>query len=249
MKVIIRVAFVLAFRLVLTACQPPLPGALESVEPEVITVQVTPAVEHWLPRVAACAQEIPDFGVYARVRPRADLAGEDSDLVLRLGERMEGDVFVAVMGSEEIVLVAGRDVPTAALSLESLQAIYAGEISDWADVPEARVNPGAGVAPIVPLAYPAEHEMTFLFRKAFLHDAAIPSAVQTFSTVGFLEELLALYPTGIGFLLQGQATEGMRIVPIDAETPIASKQYVLAVTSQAPEGRLKALLTCLQSAQ
>jgi hypothetical protein len=41
----------------------------------------------------------------------------------------------------------------------------------------------------------------------------------------------------------------MRIVPIDAETPIASKQYVLAVTSQAPEGRLKALLTCLQSAQ
>ena len=139
MKVIIRVAFVLAFGLVLTACQPPLPGALESVEPEVITVQVTPAVEHWLPRVAACAQEIPDFGVYARVRPRADLAGEDSDLVLRLGERMEGDGS-AVMGSEEIVLVAGRDVPTAALSLRACRRSTPGD-QRLVDVPEARVNP------------------------------------------------------------------------------------------------------------
>ncbi|MFA7406664.1 MAG: hypothetical protein WCY93_02350 [Anaerolineaceae bacterium] len=249
MKAVKLVAFVLAFVFILTACQPPIPEAQESIEPEVITVQVTPAVEHWLPRVTACAQEIPAFGVFVRVRPRADLVREDSDLVLRLGERMEGDGYVAVMGTEEIVLVAGKDVPIAALSLESLQAIYAGEISDWADVPEARVNPGAAAAPIMILAYPAGHEITLLFRRAFLHDAAIPNGVQTYSTVGFLEELLALYPTGIGFLLQSQVSEGMRIVPIEAEEPIASEQYVLAVTLQAPEGRLKALLACLQSAQ
>lgn len=248
MKPVRLILFVLVSVFLLTACVSALSDWEEKPQHEVITLQITPAMEHWTTRLADCAQNISDFGIYTQVRSPADLSLADSDLILRLGERLEDDPYVAVMGVEEIVIVAGADVPVTALSLDNLQAIYAGEINNWADVSDARTGQVGGAAPIKPLTYPAGHELAFLFKRAFLHDVPIPSAAQTYSTVAFLEELLVLHPTGIGYLLQSKVPEGVRTLQINADELIASKQYVLAVTPMAPEGRLKALLVCLQSA-
>jgi hypothetical protein len=218
-------------------------------QPEIVELQITPAVEHWLPFVAACAQGIPDFGIYTQILPRIELSLDESDIILRLGERLESDPFVAVMGIEEIVVVAGEDVPVSSLSLESLQALYAGEITRWGDVPEAEVGQAGVAAPMQLLAYPAGHEIEILFNRGFLNDEPIRAAPQTYLTVEFLQKLLEMYPTGIGYLLESQVPEGMRMLPITADQPIPSGQYVLAVTAQEPDGRLKALLNCLQTVQ
>lgn len=236
----------LVILLLVTGCAADVPVLEDRLPPEVINLQVTPAVAHWLPRVAACAEGIPDFGIYTRVLPREELSLAESDLVLRLGERLETDPFVAVMGMEEIVIVAGGDVPISALSLASLQAIYAGTITDWAEVPDAAVAEDSQRALIKPLSYPDGHEIEILFRRAYLGDEPILAASQVFSTVEFMQELFEKHPYAIGYLLASQVPDGMRILSIENDAPIPSGQYVLAITSSPVEGQMKQLLLCLQ---
>jgi hypothetical protein len=218
----------------------------EASPPEVIFLEVTPAVVHWLPQVAVCAEGIPNFGVQTRVLPRAELSVAESDLILRLGERLDTDPFVAVVGTEEIVIIAGQDVPVTALSLESLQAIYAGEITHWRAVPEYSGDNRLGQA-INLLSYPEGHELETIFRRAYLADEPIGGEPQVFLTIEFLENLLESYPGAIGYLLASQVPEGVRVLPVTGEGDLASEQLVLAITSTEPEGNLKQLLLCLQN--
>ena len=249
MKPIKLIVLGLLFLSLIIGCQKDSLESFGEFEPEIIVLQVTPALEHWLPKVAGCSKDIPEFGAITRVKPRAELTLQESDLILRLGERMDDDPYVAVMGVEEIVVVAGKDVPLSALNLEILQAIFAGEIGDWAEIPGVLDEQVREPEPIKPLTYPPGHEVEILFKHAYLHDMAISTSVQTYSTAAFLEELLSIHPTGIAYLLKSQMPKDLRTLQIITDEPIANQQYVLAITSKAPEGRLKALLVCLQNTQ
>lgn len=241
---LVLLSLVLLF--IMAGCAVEAPVVEEPRPPEVVDLQVTPAVTHWLPQVAACAAGIPDFGIITRVLPRAELSLAESDLILRLGERLETDPFVVVMGMEEIVIVAGRNVPVSALSLASLQAIYAGTITDWGEVPDAVLAEDLQSALIKPLSYPEGHEIEFLFRRAYLGEEPILAAPQVFSTVEFIQNLFEKHPYAIGYLLASQVPDGMRILSIENDAPIPSGQYVLAITSSPVQGRMKQLLLCLQ---
>jgi hypothetical protein len=237
----------MVFLVILVGCAEDVPMIDEKPTPEVVALQVTPAVEHWLPLVAACAEGIPNFGIYTQVLPRSDLSLAESDLILRLGERLESDPFVAIMGVEEIVIIAGFDVPVSSLSLDGLQAIYAGTLTLWGEVVD--VDNGGSVMgqPIRLLSYPAGHEVEILFRRAYLADDIIQVNPQEFMTVPFLENLLVRYPFAIGYLLKSQVPEGMRIININNGEPIPNQQFVLAITDQEPTGGVKQLLLCLQN--
>ena len=233
----------------MTACEEEIPLPEERPLPEVVDLQITPAVAHWLPLVAACAEGIPNFGVSTRVLPRAELSLAESDLVLRLGERLDSDPFVAVMGFEEIVIVAGGVVPVASISLANLQAIFNGTITHWGEVPEVGVGEGGKGQRIKLLSYPEGHEIEILFKLAYLEDEPFNIEPQVFSTIAFFENLIKIHPYGIGYLLESQVPEGVRILRITADDTVPSVQYVLAVTDEAPTGGLKQLLLCLQNAQ
>jgi len=140
-------------------------------------------------------------------------------------------------------------VPVSALSLDSLGAIYGGQISDWADIPEVNGEASGQGGLILSLTYPEGHEIEILFRRAYLDDAPILTQAQVFSTVAFMQTWLAEHPAAIGYLLESQVPAGVRVVPITSEDPIPSAQFVLAITPGEPEGKLKALLACLQSVQ
>ena len=239
----------LVILLVVTACAPEAPIPVEQPPPEVLELQITPAVEHWLPWVAECAGNIPNLGVSVQVLSRAELSLAETDLILRLGERLETDPFVAVMGEEEIVIVAGDDVPVSSISLVDLQAIYAGTINRWGDVLEEGDNEVGTGQRIMPLSYPDSHEVEVLFRRVYLDDEIVLSDPQVFSTIKFLEKLLDLHPSAIGYALASQVPEGVRILRVTPEEQIASLQYVLAITSEEPTGGLKQLLLCLQNVQ
>lgn len=249
MKRIIQILFSLTFVLGMAACAATLPPPTEEQPlPEIVYLQITPAVEHWLPLVAECAHGIPNFGVHTQVLARSELSLAESDLILRLGERLESDPFVAIMGLEEIVLLAGEDVPISSLSLASLQAIYAGQIRDWGELPESDLESGAG-HPITTLSYPEGHEIEILFRRAYLDDEPIAADPQVFLTIDFLQDLFSRYPDAIGYLLASQVPEGMQVLSITGDEPIPSSQYVLAITDEEPAGGLKQLLLCLQNLQ
>lgn len=233
----------------MAACgvEPPVP--VETSPPEVLVLQVTPAVAHWLPDVAACAEGIPEFGILTQVLPRAELSLAESDLILRLGERLESDPFVAVVGLEEIVIVAGEDVPVSTLSLESLQAIYTGRITDWGDIPETPDDQTGALQAIKPLSYPEGHEIEVLFRRAYLDDEPITPNAQAFLTMDFLENLIEKHPDALAYLLASQVPEGVRVLPVTGENIIPKAQFVLAITPDEPDGKLKQLLLCLQDSR
>lgn len=249
MKWINLVLLGLALLVTVTACEPEAPIPVEQPPPQVVELQITPAVEHWLPWVAGCAADIPNFGVSVRVLPRAELSLAETDLILRLGERLETDPFVAVMGVEEIVIVAGEDVPVDSIRLADLQAIYAGTITHWGEVLwEGEIESEKG-QPLKPLSYPEGHEVQVLFTRVYLDDNSSAIEPQVFSTTAFLEKLLDLHPYTISYLLESQVPEGVRILSVSPEDQVASLQYVLAITAEEPTGGLKQLLLCLQNVQ
>jgi len=214
---------------------------------EIIQIQVSPASAHWMGAVAQCSDQIPNLGIYRKILPIDELDLSSSDLILRLGARQELDPFVTLLGTEEIVLVAGQDVPVDALSLETVHAIFTSMITQWDQVPEAQAVMDKS-QPIRTLSYPSGHELRRLFETSILNSASIVSNPIAFSTITTLENLLIEHPFAIGYALKGQVPEGVHILNITSDTPQPVLQYVLAITPQEPTGLLRELLLCLQNA-
>lgn len=215
----------------------------------IITLKVTPALTHWLPAIAACANPIDDFGIVTQIVPPEDLNLDEADLVLRMGEQHEDDPFSAVMGSEKLVVVAGKEVPLTSLSISTLQAIYTGLLFNWTEVPE--INSGAfeSTQPIQPLTFPEGYELRHLFTAAYLNANDIYRDALVFSTSDTLKTYLTAHPFSIAYLLESQVPDGFRILNITGFTPSSTQALVLAVTDQEPEGKLRQLLLCLQDSQ
>jgi hypothetical protein len=222
----------------LTACGP---AASSEGTLEVVHLQTTTTLEHWLPQVADCASAIPNLGVASDIIPPGDLSLDGADLLLRLGARQTDDPFTVVLGSENLVLVAGDQVPVSTLSVESLQSIYAGDWATWADDAAAAAD-----LPLVLLSAPAGSELENLFSESYLDGSSIVSNPQRYATPEGLADKLNANPTALGYALASQVPEGFRTLPVmGLETDPSF--YVLAVTAAEPAGGLRQLLLCLQN--
>jgi hypothetical protein len=214
----------------------------------VINVQTTPALAHWLPAVADCANAIQNLGVYAEILPRNELDPNQVDLTLRLGEKLEADPYVSVMGNERLVVVAGADVPVDSLSLENLQAIYSGKWDNWSFLPEAADLSIDDNSPLVTLSYPNNNELEQFFNQIYLSNKSIASNPLRYSTIDRLTTTLEQYPSAIGYALSSQVPSGIK--PLEVSDMEADPMlFVLAVTPIEPAGGLRQLLLCLQDAQ
>lgn len=246
-KAIIRLSLTLVLLTFVSACA----SADATPEPmaqiEIITLQTTPSLEHWLVDVADCAADIPDFAVVTQILPVADLDPDEVDLTLRLGDRRESDPFVSVMGIEKTVVLTGPEAPLQSLSLESLQSIFNGEIANWRDLPEV-IEAGITInQPISTLSYPEGHELRVLFQSAVLADEVIASGPLIFSTEAALASLLETNPTAIGYTLESLAPTGAQRLTIRGLDTAQAQHKVLAVTPEEPAGKLRQLLLCLQN--
>lgn len=243
MKKFSFVIFVFLLLSLLTACSP---GATpEETTLEVVHLQTTPALAHWLPKAADCAGAIPNLGLASEILEPSGLNLGSADLILRLGGPQEDDPYTAVMGMESLVLVAGDQVPLNTLSLDSLQSIFFGEWTRWSDVPESE-NAGDTELPLILFSYPNDNELEGLFSQTYLGGKPIPGNPQRYSSADGLADLLSTAPYGLGYTLASQVPVGFRAIEIsDLEQDPAF--YVLAVTAGEPESGLEQLLLCLQN--
>lgn len=244
MKKFIWVGLLLLLLGALTACHG---TANTTTELEVVHLQTTPALAHWLPRVAACADPIPNLGVASEIVHPAALNPGNADLTLRLGPRQADDLYTAVMGTESLVLVAGDQVPLDVLSAESLQSIYDGDVALWSEVPEVD-NAADANHPIMVFSYPNGDELANLFSQYYLDGKAITGNPQRYSSSEGLAALLTANPYGLGYTLASQVPTGFRALVITGLEQDPSF-YVLAVTDAEPENGLRQFLLCLQDAQ
>ena len=237
---------IISLLMLVSACnqQNSLPADESSLE--VVDLQISPALDHWLPQIADCADGIPAFGVYTRVLPVSESETETPDLLIRLGPRRDEDVHVAVLGMETITIVTGSEVPISSLSITSLQHIFSGEITNWGQVPEiSEAEPNLD-QPIQTLSYPDEHPLRLLFREVFLGENDISSQPIIFSTLDRINQVLEDEPYAIAYLLESQIPANANSLEITGFDPQAAQRLVLAVTQQEPQGNLRQLLLCLQ---
>jgi DNA-binding transcriptional LysR family regulator len=212
----------------------------------VVTLETTPALSHWLPLAASCADDIPNFGIVTDVVSQENLSPGTVDLTLRLGPREESDPFVTVLGQEQFVILAGADVPANTLSVESLQQIYSGNVERWSNLPELENTEEDGKTAIV-FGYPPGHELAQFFSQTYLGGGGSYILTQSYSTVGRLTELLQENPSAIAYALASQSPAGVRTLAVTQ--PDAESIWVLAITPDEPTDGLRQFLLCLQKPQ
>jgi hypothetical protein len=230
----------------LVSCQAPAPE--DHLEPtlETFSLAIIPELTHWLPVVAQCANTLPNFAIITQITPQPGVHASDADLILRLGERTEADPYVTVLGYEEIVVVAGREVPVASLSLESLQAIFTGNLTEWGQIAEIETEETDEDQPIQVLSYPEGNPLRALFIETYLDKQPMLEDTSIFSTLDTLKNLLEMNPTAIGYLLASQVSSGMQTLAITDIDPQSTQHYVLAITAAEPQGALRQILLCVQ---
>ena len=229
----------------LAACGPA--PATEETALEVVHLQTTPALAHWLPKAAECADAIPNLGLASEIAEPSALNLDSAEIILRLGSPQADDPYTAVMGMESFALIAGDQVPLDSLSVESLRSIFAGEWTLWSQVPEAE-NLADAELPLSLFTYPIGNELEELFSQTYLDGKAPLGNHQRYSTTDKLADLLTENPYSLGYALASQVPAGFRTIEITGleQDPVF---YVLAVTAVDPEGGLKQLLLCLQDSE
>ena len=244
-----NVCILLACFLLLVSCQ----AQLTEIEPEptldIITLAVQPELTHWLPKVAQCADALPNFAIITRITPQPEEVTSEADLVLRLGERTDEDPFVTVLGTEDLVVFGGQGVPVTVLSLESLQALFTGAVTHWDQLPEELSVASVLDETIQILSYPEGNALRSLFSETYLESQPIKDEAFIFSTNDALEALLDHHPTAIGYGLASNLTPGEKILAITGIDQNKTQQYVLAITENEPQNLLRQLLLCLQESQ
>jgi hypothetical protein len=215
---------------------------------EVITLQTTPSLAFKLPEVAECANGLPGVGVYTKLLPISDLDPTGADVTIRLGNPLDTDPFVTVLGTENLVVIAGPDVSVNQLSLESVQAIFTGDVTDWRNIPEASEMGLTDIAPITLLSYHRGNDLRSHFAEIYLKSAQLSDVARGFSTSDTLTALLEENPAAITYALASQVPPTARILPIRGEEDFSSDIFVIAITPNEPLGPIRSLLLCLQDA-
>jgi hypothetical protein len=205
---------------------------------EVIDLQIIPELQHWLPQIAACAESIPEFGITTHILPDNALALNSTDLIIRLGTRRESDPYVSVLGTENLVILVGDEVQLSSITQSDLMDIYSGKMTHWDDETGSTIQT---------LSFPEGSTLGELFVETYLETLPINSKPTIFYTSEKLLSGLKANPYAIGYLLASQVPTGINILEvIDLDAGI-QQQFVLAVTPEEPQGKLRNLLLCLQS--
>lgn len=211
---------------------------------DVISLQTTPSLAFWLDQAASCANVNPGIGVYTTILPVSNLDPLTADLTLRLGNPLDTDPFVTVLGAESLVIIAGPDTPITSLSLESLRAIFTGKAIFWRDVPESNALSDES---ITVLSYPQGNDLQSHFTDRYLDSGRLTDNANIFSTANSLQALLKENPAAITYALASQVPASARMIPITGMEEALTVIYTLAITRSEPEGAIRTLLLCLQS--
>ena len=213
---------------------------------EVVDIQIIPELAHWLPQIAACVEGIPGLAITTQSLPERALDLVSTDLIIRLGTRRESDPYVTVLGTEEIVIVIGANVPLSSINHIDLLNIYSGKMTDWGDETGSTIQT---------FSFPEGSTLQQIFVENYLENLVIKSEPILFYTAEKLISGLKANPYAIGYLLESQVSTDINILEISDWDQSSQELFVLAVTPEEPQavtpeepqGELFDLLLCLQS--
>jgi hypothetical protein len=226
--------------LTMSACQPALtPSPLPS--PVVISVQRTPALQPLKDVFDQCTAEFANTALVMLETPAGMIDLDHASLSLRWGAGSEPAGYAAVLGEEQLVLVANPANPVESITLADLRAIYNGSLRNW----PGTALPNGEV--IQAWAYPSSEDTQQIF-ELNLTNGETPRASAVHIAPGPAEmlEAVAESPAAMGYLPRRWLDERVKEITIKGIEAENLRQPILSLSNAEPAGIEKAWLVCLQ---
>ncbi|MGQ9834195.1 MAG: substrate-binding domain-containing protein [Candidatus Villigracilaceae bacterium] len=217
----------------LTACNPATP----TVTPQVISVHYTFSTRPKLADLYDCAAGLPGTVLQTEERNGSFLDPLSADLILRLGAPPRLDTPAYALGADELVFIIHPSNPIVSLTSEQVTGLFSGRIRNWSQV-------GGADAPVEIWGYPEGEDIQQVLQADFLDNAPLTPLARLASGPEEMSASVASHPAAIGFLPGGLLSGSVRPVTLEGRTnPLLP---TLAIVREEPQGKLRALLACLQ---
>ena len=179
---------------------------------------------------------------------QADLAAGQLDAILVHDLPANSDFWFNPIVMDGLVLVVHFDNPVDTLTLAEAQAIFSGEINNWAQV-------GGHETPITLVSREIGSGARKIFSQRILGEQRLPGSAQIQPSSTAVLQVVAANPTAIGYGMAGAAA-GEKLLSIDGITPVvaelAAQNYPLSAplyfaARAEPQDDLRSFLGWLQS--
>lgn len=201
--------------------------AAPSVTPHILTLYVTSAA---YPRVSELYSCAPPSLVLAQTDPAS------AELVIRLGEPTPLVSPAFQVGTEDILVVSHPQVGVGTLTLEQVQQLFSGRISNWKDL-------GGNDLPVQVWTFAAGEDIQQIFDRSVMHGEPVASLARLAVSAQAMSDGVGNSPGSVGYLPLRWKAGNTREVLKAATVP------VLAVTRAQPAAPEKELIACLQTAK
>jgi phosphate transport system substrate-binding protein len=166
------------------------------------------------------------------------------DLAFRIGNEV-GSYFAAPVGYEQIVVIVNADNPLSRLSIDQLQVLFTGQLTQW-DV----LGGSQQMAQV--WSYPEGDDVRQVFDDAILGGQRLTTFAQLAPDPQAMLEAVSDDPAAIGYLPERWLKDGLnpnvRVLPLAQTLADSLRQPILALAVTEPEGITRTLLLCLQGA-
>lgn len=195
----------------LAACTP---TQAPSSQKQMISVQATPATTPWLAELYSCAE---------RSNAAVQLTSDAPDIFLRLGEPGKVTSPVYQIGEDELLIVTHRDSTLPSLSLEDVQALFAGQntAAIW--------------------VYSSDADIQVLFDQLVMKGRSVSSFAKVAFSPEKMSKEISADPNSVGILPRKFLEAGGNL----REVYSAGSVPVLAMTKVEVAGMTKDVLSCL----
>jgi hypothetical protein len=218
-----RLRALLLLYLLLAGCAP----AAQEVTPHLLTIHVTSAAYPHVEEIYKCA---PSSAVISLADPAT------AQLTVRLGEPTPLVTPAYQVGTEEMLIVTHPQVGTGPLSMEQVQQLFSGTVTNWKDV-------GGNDVPVQAWTYAAGEDIQQVFDRAVMNGQPVTSMARLAVSSQAMSDEVGSTPGSIGYLARRWKAGNTRDVLNFATVP------VLVVASAVPGPSAKALIDCLQRAR
>lgn len=222
--------------LLLAACAPPptLPPPPTPAAVRVLATDLTtPLLLDLAEAYAAAQNNVAVVPVLSAEAVSEALAAGEADLALTT--QPPAGLYATPLAYAEVAVVVHAANPVGALSAAQTQALFAGEVTDWAQV-------GGAAGPVQPVIAP-DGETTQLFEPALLPGTPASSSALVAPTWDAMQALVGGDPGAVGYLPTAELSSAVRVL----DQPAALRALVVAVALAEPSGPARDFLAWAQS--
>ena len=202
--------FLVLSSFIVVSCAP----ATQTSQTQVVSVYATAAAQPWLTEIYTCTDNSSVI---------LNLAADDPDILLRVGEPEIIISPVYQIDEEEILIVTNRESPVQNLTLAQAQDLFA-QGSDSAQV----------------WVYASDADVQIVFDQLVMKGRSVTSFAGLATSPQQMSDRINAEKDAVGILPKHWVTGNVREVFSAGTAP------VLAITKEEPQGAVKELISCLQ---